>query len=169
VTISKEERSEGLADALRAMLEIIGDGRLNVLFVRDCTALAGVSKPTWEKLLEGPEPRLTQCGFHFSLTAHGWIDALRAADKLCDAAMIEKLGVLCSILKRRCERRGGRHLESVTIDELSGESGYSVDWIYNVVDSHLIRICFNRIDCEWASDDKNKNHVEIPARFGYSL
>ena len=41
-------------------------------------------------------------------------------------------------MKRRCEE-GGRHRDGATIQELADETGFSEDWIYNVVESHLIR------------------------------
>jgi hypothetical protein len=101
-----------------------------------------------------------------TLTADGWLRALQAAGKLCDPKMKEKLGRLCAAIKRRCEEGGVRHRTGATIEELSTETDCSEGWISNVIESHLIRVCFDREDCDWEPGDDNKNNVMIPARFG---
>lgn len=104
----------------------------------------------------------------YRFTAYGWLKALEAAGRLGDTEMKEKLGKLSAAMKLRCEE-GGRHRDGSTIQELAQETGFSEDWIYNVVESHLIRECLNRVDCDWEPGDQMKNYVMIPARFGLPL
>ena len=74
----------------------------------------------------------------YRFTAYGWLKALEAAGRLGDTEMKEKLGTLTAAMKRRCEE-GGRHRDGSTIQELAQETDFSEDWIYNVVESHLMR------------------------------
>lgn len=164
MSISEQDRKDNIRDALRAMIEIAGDDRLNwTLFDDKDARLTHISDATWEEL------ETTRCvervQWDYRLTARGWIMALDAAGRLCDAGMKEDLGKICAAMKRRCEA-GGRHMDGTTIQELAQETSFSEAWLYNVVESHLIRVCLKRVDCEWEPDDRNKNHVMIPARFG---
>jgi hypothetical protein len=164
---SEQERTENTREALRVMLGIAGDDRLDwTLFDAKDQRLAHILETTWEKL------EATQCvervQWDYRLTAHGWVMALEAAGRLCDAEMKEDLGRICAALKRRCEI-GGRHRDATTVQELAQETGSSEEWIYNIVEGHLIRICLKRVDCEWEPGDQNKNHVMIPAQFGLPL
>src|ERR1039458_4103452 len=85
----------------------------------------------------------------WGLAPDGWIKGLEAAGKLCDEKTSEALGSLCAKIKHRCEDGGLRHRSGTTIQELSAETGIPQGWISNVIDSHLIGICFQQVDCEW--------------------
>jgi hypothetical protein len=168
MTISNQHQTDNIDDALRAILEIIGDDEhLDVLFQREDLRLRNVMETTWEHL--EATGSLNPLGMWLRLTPSGWVGALRAARSLDNPKMKEKLGKLCAAMKRRCEEGGVRHLASTTIQQLSEETGFSEAWIFNVVDSHLIRVSFQQVDCEWEPDDDNKNHIVIPARFGLKL
>jgi hypothetical protein len=150
------------------MLTIVGEGRLDgTLFEPDDARFKDILPTTWEDLEEACF--LVQMSiWDYRFTALGWLKALDAVGTLGSPEMNEKLGRLCAAMKRRCEE-GGRHRDGTTIDELATETGFSEDWIYNAIESHLIRECFNRVDCEWEPGDGMKNHVMIPARFGLPL
>ena len=167
MSISRQKRTENLDEALRLMLSIIGDGRLHwTLFDLNDARFTGILTTTWEELEAAGSVERVQWDYRF--TAYGWLKALEAAGRLGDTEMKEKLGKLSAAMKRRCEE-GGRHRDGSTIQELAQETGFSEDWIYNVVESHLIRECLNRVDCNWEPGDQMKNYVMIPARFGLPL
>jgi hypothetical protein len=167
MSISQEKRTDNVREALRVMLDIVGSGRLNwTLFDADDIRFARVLPTTWEELETSHYVDRVQ--WDYRLTARGWIMALEAAGVLCKAEMKEKLGVLSAAVKRRCEA-GGRHRDGTTVEELAEETGLSEDWIYNVVESHLIRVCLERVDCEWEPGDANNYYIMIPARFGLRL
>lgn len=163
---SPRTREENEREALRIMLGIIGNGRLDSeLFEPADDRFKGILLTTWEELEEdGCLKRMSI--WDYRLTAHGWLKALNAAGTLGSSGIKEQLGKLCATMKRRCEE-GGRHRDGATIQELADDTGFSEDWIYNVVESHLIRECLNRVDCDWEpGDEYMKNYVMIPARFG---
>lgn len=168
MTIPRHQQTDNVEDALRVILDIVGDKHLDgALFEFGDARFRNIITTTWEHIEAGG--RLKQVGAWHSLTPRGWIKALQAAGKLCDPKMKEKLGWLCAPIKRRCEEGGVRHRNGVTIQKLSEETGFSEGWISNVIESHLIRICFRQEGCEWEPGDDNKNYVMIPARFGLKL
>lgn len=133
------------------------------VFDLDDPRFESILATTWEELEEALCVERVQ--WDYRLTAYGWLKALEAAGRLGDPDMKENLGKLSAAMKRRCED-GGRHRDGTTIQELAEETGFSEDWIYNVVESHLIRECLNRVDCGWEPGDDMKNYVMIPTRFG---
>jgi hypothetical protein len=168
MTISKQKQTDNINDALRVILDVVGDEHLDgALFELNDSRFRDIITTTWEHL--EASGCLKQVGMWHRLTSDGWIRALQAAGRLCDPKMKEKLGRLCARIKRRCEEGGVRHRTGVTIQELSEDTGFSEGWISNVIESHLIRMCFQQEDCEWEPGDYNKNYVMIPARFGLDL
>ncbi len=168
MTISKQHQASNIDEVLRAFLNIVGDENLgDVTFAFDDVRLPKVLSTTWEQLeVDG---LLCQTGMLYRLTPRGWRTALHLAAKLCDSEMKDKLGSLCARIKLRCEAGGVRHRGTVTIQELSEETGFSTGWISNVINSHLIETCLNQVGCDWEPDDNNENFVMIPARFGTKL
>jgi hypothetical protein len=166
---SPRTREENEREALRIMLNIIGDGRLDSeLFEPGDARFKGILATTWEELEEDGCLKRTSI-WDYRLTARGWLKALEAARTLGSPEMKEQLGKVCAAIKRRCEE-GGRHRDGTTIQELAEETGFSEDWIYNVVETHLLRECLNRVDCDWEPGDETmKNHIMIPARFGLPI
>lgn len=166
MTISRQQRERNVEDALRLMVEIIGDEHLDgVLFEPADGRFQSTLPTTWEQLVAEGCLQPTS-NWDYRLTPPGWIEGLRAAGKLCDENIQGALGNLCACIKRRCEDGGVRHRSSMTIQEMVEETGFPEGWISNVIDSHLIRTCFKQVDCEWEPGDYNKNYVMIPARFG---
>jgi hypothetical protein len=166
MTASKRQRTGDIDGTLRAMVEIVGNWRLDdALFERDDARFEGTFPTTWEHLV-ATDCLQQKSNWHYRLTPGGWIKGLEAAGRLRDEKTNGALGSLCASIKRRCEDGGLRHRTGVTIQELSEETDIPQGWISNVIDSHLIRICFQQVDCEWEPGDDNKNHVMIPARFG---
>ena len=164
--VSRRQRTADIDGTLRVMVEILGNGHLDdALFECNDARFEGTFPTTWEHLVAaGCLQQISN--WHYRLTPDGWIKGLEAAGKLCDEKTSEALGSLCAKIKHRCEDGGLRHRSGTTIQELSAETGIPQGWISNVIDSHLIRICFQQVDCEWEPGDDNKNHVMIPARFG---
>jgi len=168
MTISRQQQTDNVGDALRLILDIVGERHLDdAEFELSDARFRGIIPTAWERL--DAECCLKQMGMWHRLTPGGWVKALQAAGKLCDPEMKEKLGRLCAPIKRRCQEGGVRHRSGLTIQELSEETGLSEGWISNVIESHLIRICLQQEDCGWEPDDENKNYVMIPASFGRKL
>lgn len=135
------------------ILGIVGNENLNgVMFTPNDARFSNVLVTTWEWLEVGG--CLRQTGMWYRLTPCGWREALRAAAKLCDSEMKDKLGSLCVPINRPC-KAGGRHRSRVTIQELSEETSLSEGWISNVIDSRLFELCLNQVGCDWEHDDDN--------------
>jgi hypothetical protein len=168
MTISKQQQTDNIGDALRMILEIVGDSHLaDALFEIKDARFQHILPTTWEYL--EANCYMKPIGMWQRLTPDGWLKALEAAGELCDEKMKEKLGKLCVPIKRRCEEGGVRHRDGVTVQQLSAETPFSEGWICNVIDSHLMRICLQQEDCDWEPGDDNKNYIMIPARFGQKL
>jgi hypothetical protein len=164
------EEQADIKEVLRMMAARVGDDRFDdPLFESTVGEFSGILQTTWGLLEEKCWVEQLRNN-EYRLRAKGWIEALRATGALCDPAMKDSLGKVCARMKARCEAGTGRHRASTTVHEVAAETGLSAAYIYNVVDAHLIRECFSQVDCDWEPDDqKNKNHIMIPARFGRPL
>jgi hypothetical protein len=78
-----------------------------------------------------------------------------------------KAGRLSEALKARV--KNGREWGYATRTELAVETGLSEFFIYDAIDSRLLREMFNRTDATWSPDDQMKNSIDIPPRFGLPL
>jgi hypothetical protein len=78
-----------------------------------------------------------------------------------------KAGRLAAALKRRVD--GRRHDSSADRTELAQETGLEESFIYDAIDSHLLRHLFDIIDAYWASYDRMNNDIDIPMDFGHPL
>jgi hypothetical protein len=97
---SPETREENGRTALRIMLGIIGDGRLDwTLFEQGDPRFESILATTWEELEEAVCVERVQ--WDYRLTAYGWLKALEAAGRLGDPEMKENLGKVCAAMKRR--------------------------------------------------------------------
>jgi hypothetical protein len=168
MTISKQQQTDNIDEALRMMLRIVGDQNVDdIMFPPDDARLQGTLTTSWEHL--EVNNFLKAIGMFYRLTPDGWVKALDAAGELCGPAMKDKLGILCAKVKNTCDAGGARHRDRTTIEDLSNLTGFSAGWISNVISGHLIKLCLNQVECEWEPDDDNKNYVIIPARFGMKL
>jgi hypothetical protein len=103
----------------------------------------------------------------FKLTASGWIAALKVTGSFDTPEMKDKAGRLAAALKRQVD--GRKHDGSVERSELAQETGLEESFIYDAIDSHLLRHLFGRIDAHWATDDQNNNYIDIPSDFDHKL
>jgi hypothetical protein len=165
------QEQANIEEALQKISVLVGDGQFDEpLFYSADAEFSSILQTTWE-LLEQENGWVEQLLVNeYRLTARGWIEVLRATGALCDPAMKESLGKVCANMKGRCVAGTGRHRASTTTHEVAAETGLSEAFIYNVVDAHLIRECFNQVDCDWEpGDEQMKTNIMIPARFGQSL
>src|ERR1039458_4570087 len=122
MTASKRQRAGDIDGTLRAMVEIVGNWRLDdALFERDDARFEGTFPTTWEHLV-ATDCLQQKSNWHYRLTPGGWIKGLEAAGRLRDEKTNGALGSLCASIKRRCEDGGLRHRTGVTIQELSEET-----------------------------------------------
>jgi hypothetical protein len=73
---------------------------------------------------------------------------------------------LQSALKARIKPENREQWGMTSRTELAQETGLSEFFVYDTIDSHLLRALFGIIDAGWAKDDAMKNWIDIPPRFG---
>src|ERR1039458_9541379 len=94
MTASKRQRAGDIDGTLRAMVEIVGNWRLDdALFERDDARFEGTFPTTWEHLV-ATDCLQQKSNWHYRLTPGGWIKGLEAAGRLRDEKTNGALGNL---------------------------------------------------------------------------
>jgi hypothetical protein len=125
-----------------------------------------IHRTTWDELINRGSVRATTFD-RYILMPLGWIEGLKVTGAFDDPEFKAKAGLLSSALKARVK---GRHEpELADGNDIADETGLDEYFVYNTIDSHLLRELFNQIDAYWAPDDRMKNMIEIPTRFGLPI
>jgi hypothetical protein len=168
MTISKADRTENLELALRLMLENIPADRPFEWeeFDGDLEPFTTILPTTWVALSR--RGLVNARSFNrYQLTPDGWIAALRAAGHFRGPQMLENAGRLSAALKGTS--RGDTKWGGTTRQELATDSGLDEAFVYNAIDSHLLRELFGTVDAFWAPEDQMKNYIDIPLDFGHDI
>lgn len=109
-------------------------------------------------------------GLDYELTALGWKKALSAMEKLCDRQMNTRLCVLRNALGRRLQESKARR-DTDAVIELHEIVTADLEeyWIFNAIESRLIKDCLKLKDAYWASDPPKAHVIQIPDDFGLPL
>lgn len=169
MSLSNEERKENIVLAVRPMMQNLGEPyRGYDAQEHEATTgkFADVHRTTWDELVERGWVKATSFD-RYLLTGDGWIEGLKVTGQFDDLNFREKAGQLSKGLKARVknEREWGHAHRT----ELASEIGLSEFFIYDAIDSHLLRKMFNKTDATWSPDDQMKNYIDIPPRFGLPL
>jgi hypothetical protein len=97
----------------------------------------------------------------------GWTEGLKVTGAFDDPEFKEKAGLLSSALKARV--KGRQQPELADRNDIADETGLDEYFVYNTIDSHLLRELFDQIDAYWAPDDWMKNTIKIPTGFGLRI
>jgi hypothetical protein len=157
-----------MALALRLILQNLTPGRPYAWEEADgdTEPFTVILPTTWSAL--DREGLVNTHGFNrYELTSSGWIAALKITDRFNTPEMKEKAGKLAASLKRRVD--GRQHDGSADMTELAQETGLDEAFIYDAVDSHLLRHLFGIIDAYWAPDDRMRNYIDVPIDFVHKL
>ncbi len=166
MTISKHDLLANKALALRLIGQHCASAAVGEEYEKKLPQFEPILDTTWKALADDNCVRITSI-WHFQVTSHGWIKALEANGKLCNAQMKKDLGTLSAALKNRLERTKGPAL--VGTDEIVRETGLPHYWVVNVIHSHLIEYCLKRKDADWAEGDCMESLIEVPIDFGHPL
>jgi|ERR1019366_3134095 hypothetical protein len=101
----------------------------------------------------------------YRLTGTGWIAGLRLTPLWESAEFRKKAGQLSQTLKASV--KGRKEDELALLSEITKQSGLREGFVFNAIDSHLLRELFDISDAEW--DPASKSHVIIPKTFGLPL
>jgi hypothetical protein len=127
---------------------------------------AGIHRTTWDEMIGRGLVRATTFD-RYVLMPRGWIEGRKITGAFDDPAFKAKAGRLSGALKNRIK---GRHdPQDADRNEIANETGLDEYFVYDAIDSHLLRELCNQIDAHWAPDDRNKNLIEIPAGFGLDI
>lgn len=103
----------------------------------------------------------------YHLTGDGWVEGVQLTATWISKEFREKAGVLSSALKFHIKQDGRKEEYAfVTLTDICQESKLSMDFVYNVIESHLLQVMYNTHDAKWAD---TKNHILIPRNFGLPI
>ena len=166
MTLSSDDRNENIRLALRLFLLELPESR-----PYEWEEVHGDKEPfldilptTWTGLVR--KGYVKDRGYNrYELTGPGWISALRITGLFNNKEFKEKAGKLRAALRTYAgdRRTNGR----ISRTELQSTTGLSEAFIYNAIDSHLLRHLFHIQDADWA--DEMKTPVDVPNDFGISL
>jgi hypothetical protein len=166
LSLSNEERKENIVRAIRLIMQNLDEPYEWQEHDATTEKFADVHRTTWDELIERNLVKASSIN-RYSLTGDGWIAGLKTIGRFDDPNFQKKAGLLCGALKAKIknERAGA----VTTRLEIAAETGFSEYFIYDAIDSHLLREMFNRADATWSPDDEMKNYIDIPPRFGLPL
>jgi hypothetical protein len=162
---SDKKRRDNVCLAQRLMMQDLGEPYEWQEHDARAPKFTGVDRTTWEELAEQNLVR-ARCWDRYQLTGPGWIAGLRLMGKFEEPEFQRIAGALSAALKARVKANNRQQWGYADRTELAQEMGVSEFFIYDAVDSHLLREMFGTIDATWAKDDGMKNSIEIPPRFG---
>lgn len=166
MTISNQTREENMAEALKLLLERLGDRAIyKDEVLNDDPSFTGVYPTTWKDLedvnLVSARPGLNWC--HYQLTGEGWLEALRLTGELDTVEFQERFGRLNAALKGFISR----HQEGFQqVHVVAQQAEVPEDWLYNILKSHMWEQKQNRCG---AHLDQSETMVVIPIRFNMPL
>ncbi len=166
MSVSKTEREANIKLALNLMMLNLGEPYEWQDHEATTKKFADVFQTTWDELVERglAVPSGHDC---YQLTGPGWIAGLKASGQFDDPQFREKAGRLSRALKARVK---GRHdFGYANRAELADETGLSEFFVYDAIDSQLLRELFSYTDATWAERDQMKNEIDIPPRFGLDI
>jgi hypothetical protein len=166
MSLSNKEREGNIVLAIRLMMQDLGEPYEWQEHDAATEKFADVHRTTWDELVERGLVKASTFD-RYSLTGDGWIAGLKVIGQFDDPNFREKAGKLCRALKARV--KDGREWGCADRTELASETGLSEFFIYDAIDSHLLREMSNRTDATWSPDDQMKNSIDIPPRFGLPL
>jgi len=166
MSLSNKEREENIFLAVRLMMQDLGEPYEWQEHDATTEKFAEVYRTTWDDLAEWGLVKARTFG-RYSLTGDGWIAGLKLVGLFDDVIFREKTGKLSKALKATV--KNGREWGCADRMELASATGLSEFFIYDAIDSHLLREMFNRTDATWSLDDQMKNSIDIPPRFGLPL
>ena len=167
MSLSNRDREDNIVVALRLLMQDLGEPYEWQVHDAGPEKFSDVHHTTWDELVERGLVKRTFG--RYSLTGDGWIEGLKVTGLFDDLNFRKKAGQLSEALKARVKKNGRREWGYADRTELASETGLPEFFIYDAVDSHLLRAMFNTTDAEWAPNDQNKNSIDIPPRFGLPL
>jgi hypothetical protein len=154
--------------ALRLLMQDLGEPYEWQEHDSQTPKFADVFRTTWDELAERGLVRPSSFDRYF-LTGEGWIVGLKLTGRFEELELKERAGRLENALKSRVKETDRKQWGGADRSEIARETGLSEHFIYDAIDSHLLRELFGIVDANWAVSDEMKNSIDIPPRFGLKM
>ena len=164
MSLSMKERKDNLVLTIRLMMQNLAEPYSWQEHDATEAKFVNVHRTTWEELMERGLVKGRSFD-RYTLTGDGWIAGLKAVGLFDDTIFRGKAGLLSKSLKAKISREWG-FTDRQTV---ASETGLSEFFVYDAIDSQLLRALFNQTDATWAQGDEMKNSIDIPPRFGLPL
>ncbi|HNY39347.1 MAG TPA: hypothetical protein PKJ41_03100 [Bryobacteraceae bacterium] len=165
MSASDKNRRDNLYLALRLMMQDLGEPYEWQEHDAKTPKFTAVYPTTWDELTERGLVKARSFD-RYRLTGPGWIAGLKQTGKFAAPEFKQKAGRLEAALKARVKPGNREQCGTASRTELARETGLSELFIYDAIDSHLLRELFGVIDAHWSNGDIMKTSIDIPRRFG---
>jgi hypothetical protein len=165
VTISKTNREQDAANALKLMVSELGEEAFKYSWVdAENELFRSILVTTWRELEE--RGVVINRGYNeYSLTAIGWLCGIEILGLPEQTEFKSRMSRLSACLKAFVKSRSEHAL--VEIDDIATSSGLSESFVRNAIESRLLDQVFNIIGAYLAPDDANQHWVVIPINYGH--
>jgi hypothetical protein len=160
MTLAPDERAENCREALKLMLERVGDEPVDEIFFGP-KDLEGVLTTSLDDLHSRNFIEEISPGGEFSLTGRGWTAALLVTGANSEKTLEERIGKLFSTMKGLVK---GRHEPAVVrFRTLVAEIDLPEGWVFNIIEGKYMEEVCRRKGASWF---KKGRLVLIPVGFG---
>src|ERR1700730_12587367 len=143
MTISKDDRSTNLDDALLLMLDELQGRSVMEVFIDERHRDSRILPTTWSQLKEQYLVRETNnCRGMFTLSGYGLIRALKMRDEFDTEDMRQQNRKLAADLKRKIKSVNREYDQFAGVDEMATETGLPEEFIRNAIEANFIEELF---------------------------
>jgi hypothetical protein len=167
MTHSESDRQENLRLAFRLMLGELDDKSIAISFIcPDDARYSDIYKTTWKELetQDWIEPLQIDGQLYYRLTGSGWLEAHYQIGSFKLEAVKKRMGEFAAFLKSYV--KGRQQDKLIPFSTLVEEFGFPGGWIFNAIESALLKKSFGIYDATWV--DRGLI-VRIPLNFGISI
>jgi hypothetical protein len=164
MTVSRNARIDNLANALKLMTQEVGENTMWSVFIdANKPEYQDILPTTWKDLVDRYMVKDHGWG-RYQLTGRGWLKGVKLLDLPETPEFNQKMSQLAATLKSRVK---GRQQEAlVDVWTVAKESGVTVDFVWNAIESKLLDNCFSMKGASFNPNDQNRHYVIIPIDFG---
>jgi len=167
MTVSVADQKENINVAFRAMMAELADNSVALTFFDpNGEEFKGIHQTTWKELLEQnwTEEYELEGKTVYRLTGAGWLEGLWRVGAYKDGVLESRMAQLAASLK--CRVKGRKRDVVVLLHKLAEDTSLPVGWVFNAIESGLLRKLWNTRDASWENPGIL---VRIPLNFGMKL
>ena len=164
MTVSRDARVDNLAKALKLVTQEVGENPMWLVFIDGKKPeYQDILPTTWKEMVDRHMVKDHGWGT-YQLTGYGWLEGVQLLALPETPGFRQKMSGLAATLKRRVK---GRQQEAlVDVWTVAKESGVTVDFVWNAIESKLLDNCFGMKGASFNPNDQNRHCVIIPIDFG---